>query len=125
MSPQSRRATYLIARAERAATFLPIDVSVLSHVANLQRAIRLLCSDLAVLHGDDATPARGCQIEELPLGISRAMVEFIYTAEDGATIERVLVNGAWVSCDEFDDDTISTWRNLLDSMAAANHRESA
>ena len=117
MSPQSRRATYLIEHATHGN-----GAVVLS---NLMALVRTLCSDLAELHGDDATPARGCQIEELPLGISRAMVEFSYAAEDGATIERVLVNCAWVSCDEFDDDTISTWRNLLDSMAAANHRESA
>jgi hypothetical protein len=96
---------------------------------------------LATRYGDDLTPAKGCEIEELILGDSSAWVEFTYRAgrpgrfsgppedcyeDEPEEIEicRAYVNGMWVDAlDCFSQRILDQWAEQISERAAENARD--
>lgn len=130
MSPQSRRHQWLIQRAKQ-------ETSDFGRICALERTVLDLCADLSTLYGDDLTPARGCEVEELILGDSSAWVEFEYRAgypsqtsgppercyegqDEEITILRAYVNGMWIDADCFSDEVKMAWDSQISERAAQN-----
>jgi hypothetical protein len=85
-----------------------------------EHAIRALCDELDTLGGRNATPQAGCIHAWCSLDSADVLVEFEHEPADGdgwnspryaesCTPINVLVNGNWISADEFDDDTRTAW----------------
>ena len=130
MTRQTRRPEWLLQQASKAS-------SDFGHITALAATVRDLCAQLAELHGDDATPQRGCLIEELPLGDSAAKVEFEYRAgypskisgppencyegqDEEISVIQVLVNGTWIDADQFAQPVLDCWVQQISDQAAQN-----
>jgi hypothetical protein len=134
MSPQSRRAEWLIHQTKA-------ETSDYGRITQLERIVRDLCAELQTLHGDNATPQTGSELLRLPLGDGEALVEFDYRAgrpgklygppedcyedePEEIDILGALVNGTWVDADCFSQEVLDRWEEQISEQAAENRAES-
>jgi len=131
MSPQTRRAAWLIEQAKRKGS------AQIDRLDALENTILVLCADLAVMYGDDLTVSKGCEIAELIFGDGVAQVEFEYRAgyasqtsgppercyegqDEEITILRAYLHGSWHDADLFAPAVLTSWDAQISEIAAQN-----
>ena len=131
MSPQTRRAAWLIEQAKRKGS------AQIDRLDALENTIRDLCADLAVMYGDDLTVSKGCEIAELIFGDGTAQVEFEYRAgypaklygppencypaeDEEITILRAYLHGRWHDAELFSQAVLESWDSQISELAVQN-----